>query len=218
MDLDKDVKIVAPLGYSKMVLLASKQSGVTNMSGLTALAKLTTPRVGTAGNGTLSHLTAEHFFSQIKDANMIAVPYKGTSAVYPDLIAGRLDYLFDFPMGAAAKIEGNLVVPVAITGTSRAKSLPNVPTLTELGIKNPSFNPWWAIYASKNISDADYKTLNSVFVDVMSSKEVVSQFSDYGAVVWPREDLTNPTKWFNNQKELFKKEAIRFSSIVNTSK
>lgn len=217
VDLDKDVKIVAPIGYSKMVLLASRQIGATTVADIKRISKVESPRVGTAGSGSLSHLTAEHFFSQM-DTTMINVPYKGTSAVYPDLIASRVDYLFDFPMGATPKIESGLVVPIAVTGTTRIKSIPSVPALAELGIKNPPFSPWWAIYANKNISDDDFKLLNSIFTEILMSKDIANQFGDLGAVTWAASDLSNPDRWFTKQKELYKREATRFESIVNVTR
>lgn len=95
---------------------------------------------GSSGVGTSIHIAAELFKSLAK-VDVVHVPYKGTVAVMPDLLAGRVDMLIDGVPPQLANIASGKVRPLAVTTTTRAEVLPEVPALNEV---LPGYDiPFW---------------------------------------------------------------------------
>ncbi len=101
---------------------------------------------GSAGNGTPPHLNAE-FFKASQGLEIVHVPYKGAAPGIIDLVAGRIDLMFLNIGSAKAQIESGNLRGLAVSGTSRAATLPNVPTFREAGISLPELDPgtWWGV-------------------------------------------------------------------------
>lgn len=92
---------------------------------------------GSAGLGNTLHLAGAQFAANT-DIEMTHIPYKGASQALIDLVAGRIDVMFDLPQTPLPQIkEGNLK-PLAVTGTSRLDLLSDVPTPAEAGV--PEYN------------------------------------------------------------------------------
>src|SRR5690625_2847375 len=93
---------------------------------------------GSAGLGNTLHLAGAQF-SAATGIEMTHIPHKGASQALVDLVAGRIDVMFDLPQTPLPQIkEGNLK-PLAVTGTSRLDLLPDVPTPEEAGVPEYSF-------------------------------------------------------------------------------
>ncbi len=110
---------------------------------------------GSSGVGTSIHIAAE-LFKSLGNLDMVHVPYKGTIAVMPDLLAGRVDMLIDGVPPQLANIASGKVRALAVTTTTRSEVLPAVPALSEI---LPGYDiPFWTgIYAPaktpKNVLD-----------------------------------------------------------------
>src|SRR4030095_3730862 len=88
---------------------------------------------GSSGAGGPLHLAAELFKDAAK-VDMLHVPYRGTGAMFPDMISGNVDAaVVSIPSGISL-VQSGLVKGLATTGAERAPNLPDVPTMTELGI------------------------------------------------------------------------------------
>jgi tripartite-type tricarboxylate transporter receptor subunit TctC len=75
------------------------------------------------------------------------VPYKGAAAVYPDLIAGRVDLFFDSVTAALPYVKAGTVKGLAILADQRMSDAPNVPTMDESGVKGLNVDSWIGLFA-----------------------------------------------------------------------
>jgi len=101
---------------------------------------------GSSGPGTSSHLTGE-LLKAAAGIDMTHVPYKGSGAVYPDLMAGRVNFLFDLAGSAMGFVQGGKVRALATTSSRRSPALPEVPTIAESGFPGFEFGAYLAVFA-----------------------------------------------------------------------
>jgi tripartite-type tricarboxylate transporter receptor subunit TctC len=101
---------------------------------------------GSSGLGTSSHLTGE-LLKAAAGIDWIHVPYKGSGAVYPDLVSGRVNFLFDLAGSAVGQVQSGKVRALATTSSTRSPALPDVPTIAENGFPGFEFGAYLALFA-----------------------------------------------------------------------
>lgn len=126
---------VSQLAVVPFVLIARPGLGVKSVQELIALAKqkpgaLT---VASAGNGTSNHLVGE-YFQALTGTTLLHVPYKGAGPALQDVIAGRVDVLFDQVTSSLPFIEQGRVQALAVSSGERWKAMPATPTFAESGL------------------------------------------------------------------------------------
>ena len=129
---------IAPVTYLAavpFVLVVRAGLGPKNIAELIALAKQKPGglSMASAGNGTSNHLVGEYFQS-VTGTQFLHVPYKGAGPALQDVVAGRVDLLFDQVSSSTAFIEQGRVTPLAVSSNERWKSLPQTPTFIESGL------------------------------------------------------------------------------------
>lgn len=142
-DPRKDLAPVAGLRAIPNVLVVSADSPYRSLADIVAAGRKD-PKVltfGSSGPGTGSHLAGE-LFRSIADVPMTHVPYKGSGAVYPDLVTGRVTMVFEVFGSALGQIKGGKVRAVAITSLRRSPALPDTPTFSESGYPNYQTVNW----------------------------------------------------------------------------
>ena len=97
--------------------------------------------IGTAGIGTLPHLTTE-LLKRDAAVNVTHVPYRGTNAALADLIGGQIDAIFGEVSVMAPNVQSGKAVALAITSPERSKLLPSVPTMNEVGMPSLTIESW----------------------------------------------------------------------------
>ena len=158
----KDLVPVGLVGTTPMVIVVTPTLAAKTANDLVALAKSQPGQlnVGSAGNGSLTHLAAE-LFRSMHGLNWAHVPYKGAPPALNDLAGGRVQVMFSTVPAAIGLIKSGLVRPIAVSTQSRAATLPDVPTVAEsgLGTYDPQF--WYG-----------------VFVPVATPKDVMAKLSE----------------------------------------
>ncbi len=142
-----DFAAVIPLGKTPTVLVVSPAKGYKTAADLIAAAKAKPGALNfaSAGIGSVSHLAAERFrLSAGIDAQHI--PFRGPNEAFTELMGGRIDFYF-LPLAPALPLvkEGQLIA-LAVSTDTRAIALPDVPTTTELGLKDSSYLFWTGIF------------------------------------------------------------------------
>jgi len=125
----RDFSFVTQTTATPLVLCAARGFGPSTPDQLVAHAKRN-PGVTFAGTGGVVRL-APVMFAQATGVEMTYVPYRGSSAAHPDLMAGRVDIMFDTVPAALPHIQSGALKALATTGAARAAQLPDVPTMAE---------------------------------------------------------------------------------------
>jgi len=173
------VPVAIVYGLSYMVVGSNKLpfAGVKDIIAA-ARANPGTLNLATAGVGTGQQLTAVAFM-KATDTKFTEVPYKGATAAYPDLIAGRVDLFFDSVTGALPFVRSGKVKGFAILTSQRSKSAPDVPTMEEAGVSGVNVDSWIGLFAPAGTPKAAIEKLQREVA--ASSPELKAKFAAVGA-------------------------------------
>ena len=171
-DPRKDFTAVGMLGYSTIVLEVGAQQPIRNVADLIAYAKQHPgASYGTAGAGTSMNL-AGVLFAQTTHTDLSHVPYKGSSPGITDMIGGSIPMMFDNLPASLPLIQSGKLRALAVTGSQRSPTLPDVPTLAESGLAGFSVEPWFGIYAPAGLPPKIVQKLNRALVEALATPEV----------------------------------------------
>lgn len=136
----------------------------------------------TAGPGSSTHMVIA-LYEQMVDTKVTYVPYKGSGPALVDLIAGRVDVMFDnMPTGYPHVVSGKLR-PLAITSRERSPIIPDVPTLAESGVPGYEGTSWFTVAVHADVPAALVEKINGDVRTVLSKKEVQAKLGDLGLTV-----------------------------------
>ncbi len=189
-DFQKDLKPVALLAGSPMLVVVPAASPIKDFKDLMAAAKARPLNAGSSGNGTPPHLTLA-LFNELTKAEVQHVPYKGGAPAVTDLIGGQLDVIFsNFPESIAHVKSGKLRA-LAIASGSRHPLVPEVPTTAEAGLAALQVDNWTAIMAPGNTPDAIVQKLAAEVLQIVASADVEEKARTQGF----RVDARGPDKF-----------------------
>ncbi|HXU42763.1 MAG TPA: tripartite tricarboxylate transporter substrate binding protein [Burkholderiales bacterium] len=134
---------------------------------------------GTSGVGGPHHLSGEYFKS-VTGASLLHVPYKGGGPAMTDLIGGQIPMLFSSlgPVVGAAK--GGRVRPIAVTSMQRSAAFPDVPTMSEVGLKGFDSTAWYGIVGPAGLPQEVVAKWTQVLARAGADKAVMDQISATG--------------------------------------
>jgi len=156
---------------------------------------------GSSGPGTSSHLTGE-LLKAAAGIDMTHVPYKGSGAVYPDLMAGRVNFLFDLAGSATGFIQGGKVRALATTSHRRSAALPDVPTIAESGFPGFEFGAYLALFAPAGTPKEAIAMLEDAVAKAIQVPLVRERLAQMAAEPVPVSS-TAFQKYFNDDVERF---------------
>jgi len=124
------------VGESPNLFVAYHGAPYHSVSEFVAYAKQNPGKVtfSSSGVGTATHLVAE-LFKTVTGIEMQHVPYRGSAPALNDMIAGRVDVMFDYPVSVGPHVEAGKLKVLATTAPERLRAFPEVPTMAELGMK-----------------------------------------------------------------------------------
>ena len=131
-DTLKDLAGVTQLVSSQIVITASPSLGVKTLQEIIDIAKKDPTRLSYAspGSGSSMHLAGE-LLKGMAGIEMMHVPFKGAGPAYPEVMAGRVHLLIDPLFSSLPYIQSGRLVPIAVTGSQRDPSVPDLPTVAE---------------------------------------------------------------------------------------
>ena len=155
-DVARDLDPIGMVSSQPLVLVVPASSSITSLQQLIAQAKAKPGELsaGNSGNGTLAHLTAELFALQTS-VSLISVPYRGESALMPDLMSGLVSMGFLNLPSVLPHIRSQRLRALAVSSPQRVAELPDVPTLSALGHPELEVRGWAALMAPKGLSEAE---------------------------------------------------------------
>jgi tripartite-type tricarboxylate transporter receptor subunit TctC len=134
---------------------------------------------GSGGVGTASHLAAE-MLKLMTRVDLTHVPYKGLGPALTDLIGGRVDVIISTMASALPQMKAAKLRPLAVTTSLRSPFFPELPTMSEAGVKGYEFSTWYGVVAPARTSASIVDRLNSELRNTLSSSQVKEQFVAQG--------------------------------------
>lgn len=147
--VDKDLAPISLVGISPCVVVAHPSVPFNDLKGLVAYAKANPGKLhyGTSGVGTSNHLAAE-LLQSTAGIQLANVPYKGSSQIVPDLLAGALPMSMESSLATTLPhIKAGKLKALAVTTAQRAQALPDVPTVAESGYPGFEVQTWFGLVA-----------------------------------------------------------------------
>lgn len=168
----RDFDPVLLVGNVPNILVVNRDLGPRTLAEFTAYAKAHPGQVnfGSTGNGSSMHLAGE-LYRQQTGTELVHVPYAGAAPAMTDLLTGRIQAMFNLVTGAAPQIRAGEVVPLALLSDRRAPQLPDVPSVTELGLPGLAFGTWFAVLAPRGTPPAIIARMNAVMNQVLADPE-----------------------------------------------
>ncbi|HXC38416.1 MAG TPA: tripartite tricarboxylate transporter substrate binding protein [Burkholderiales bacterium] len=178
-DVARDFDAVGMVSAQPLVLVVPSGSKIQSVSDLVAQAKAKPGQLtaGNSGNGTLAHLASELFGAQT-GATLTPVPYKGESALMPDLIGGLVSLGFLNLPSVIAHIKSGRLRALAVSSPQPVPELPGVPTFRSLNYPSLEVQGWAALLAPKGtIPPEGLDRLASLLAAALASDTVKQRFA-----------------------------------------
>jgi tripartite-type tricarboxylate transporter receptor subunit TctC len=132
-----------------------------------------------SGVGTATHLVAE-LFKTAAGVEMQHVPYRGSAPALNDMIAGRVDVMFDYPVSVGPHVEAGKLKVLATTAPERLRAFPDVPTMAELGMNDMTTQSWSSIMVPAATPAPIVDRLAAAAHAAMTSERVRTHFERFG--------------------------------------
>lgn len=180
-------KAFQPVGVIALfpnVVLVNANFPVKNIAELIGAAGKSKNAVSFAssGNGSAQHLAGALFESAAK-VDMVHVPYKGGGPALNDVIGGQVPLFFGNLASTLQHVQSGKLRALAVTSGSRSSILPDVPTLSESGLKGTEIYEWNAVFAPANTPEFVMKKLATAFQQAIDSPEVRARIAQLGGEI-----------------------------------
>jgi len=185
-DILKDLQIVSTLSQNPNVLVVNPASDMKTLSDVVQKAKSEPGHLtfASSGAGTVVHLAGEIFKSR-ENVSMRHVPYSGTNLPDLDLMAGRVDMMFDSLAVSLPFIRDNRLRAIGVTSKDRSSYAPEIPTLAELGLTGFDVTSWYAVWAPAGVPKDIVDKLNHAIVAALATPEVKARLATLQAEAFP---------------------------------
>jgi tripartite-type tricarboxylate transporter receptor subunit TctC len=170
-DFQKDLRTVALLAGSPMLVVVPAASPVRDFKDLVARAQSGKLNAGSSGNGTPPHLTLS-LFNDLYKTDIQHVPYKGGAPAVTDLMGGQLDVIFSNLPESVAHVKSGKLRALAIASAARHPMLPDVPTTSEAGAPQLLVENWTAMMVPAATPDAVVNKLAAEVLRIMAAPDI----------------------------------------------
>lgn len=208
-DTATEISPVAMVNDQPNMLVVPHSLPVQSLQELLALVRQNPGKhsFGSPGNGGIPHLAGE-LFMRSTGAKLIHVPFKGAGPLMNDLLAGRIDMTFGSPGTFVSQMKDGKVMPLAVASPKRSPLMPEVPTFTELGVKDVNITSWYGMFAPAKTPANVLNRINTDVVAYLKSPDAARRIAAQGAHPTPMS-----LDEFNSE---FKRDLALFSSLVKT--
>jgi tripartite-type tricarboxylate transporter receptor subunit TctC len=181
-DAEKDFVAVTQIASTPNVLVVSGQLGVTTVAAFIAHARAHPGKLnfGSGSTGSAGHLAGE-LFKGLAGVDMTHVPYKGAALAMQDLVAGRVDLMFDNLASSLVQVRAGRIKALAITTARRSGLAPELPTLAEAGLPGFDISTWFGIFAPAGTPPPVVDALHAYFTRALARPEIRERVLALGA-------------------------------------
>ena len=177
-DAIKDFTPVGMIGSTPNVLVVNSSVPVNTVAEFVAYLHKNPGKIsyGSAGQGSLTHLTME-LFKQAINVFMVHLPYRGIAPAFTDLLGAQTQAMFPGLAAALPHIRSGRVRPLAVTGLVRHPLLKDTPTMIEAGFKGFDAVQWYGVVGPANLPPAVLKTLNESLNGILTGPDLRDKLS-----------------------------------------
>jgi len=187
----KDLEPVGLVTNVPMTVIGNKDFAPKDMKELIAYVRANKDKVtyANAGVGAASHLCGMLLMTAMQ-TDVTTVPYKGTGPAMTDLIGGQVNFMCDQTTNTTPQIKGGKVKAYAVTTKSRLKTLPDVPTVDESGLKGFEVSVWHGVWAPHGTPKPIIDRLAKALQAALKDPTVVQRFEELGTEPVPQDQAT----------------------------
>ena len=210
----RDLQPISRLTSNPYIVIVTPSLPAANVKELVALAK-TRPgglSFASAGIGSIVHMGAE-LLTVLAGVPMTHVPYKGVADAYPAVAAGQADWMIGSPLSALPLIRAGRLRGIAVTSTTRARALPELPTVAESGLPGYDVVAWFGMFAPAGTPPAIVTRLNAEVKRALQTPEVARRMEIEGTDIVgnsPQAFAVEVKAEFDKWRELVKKTGIKY--------
>jgi tripartite-type tricarboxylate transporter receptor subunit TctC len=190
-DAANDFAPIALLANTPQMIIARKDFPASDVRELIAWLKTNPDKaqaatVGAAGGAQVAGL----YFQKITGTRFGFVPYRGGAPAMQDLMAGRVDIMFDQAANAITQVRAGTIKAYAVMTEQRWHLAPDIPTIDEAGAQGLQVSYWHALFAPKATPPDVIAKVNAAVVNALADAKVRQSFAAQGQDIWPREQQT----------------------------
>lgn len=180
-DIERDFQPIAIVTRGQMLLAVSPQLPVNSVNELIAYAKAHPGKLTNASssNGSPGHVGAE-LFKFMTGTKIVHVPYRGGALAIQDLMAGRVDVMFESLQSIAPFAHAGTVHALAVTADHRSPAFPDLPTVAEAGVPGYAAATWSGVVAPAGVPRAIVAKLNAAINSALRSPAFLEKFAKTG--------------------------------------
>lgn len=169
-----DLTPVALVGVVPMVLMVNKEVPAKSLQELVALLKANPGKFdyASSGNGAALHLAGELFLKLGGGLKVSHVPYRGSSAAYPDVLNGTVAMIIDVAASAVPFVQKGELRALAISGKQRSPLMPDVPTFAEAGMPDFEAYTWHMVFAPAGTPNEIVQAMNGALNKAVAAPAV----------------------------------------------
>ncbi|SCK33975.1 Tripartite-type tricarboxylate transporter, receptor component TctC [Variovorax sp. HW608] len=181
-DPTRDLVAVAHVAYTPVIIVTRTESKFKTLADVVTAARAQPDAItyGSPGNGTTIHLAGE-IFKSAANIKLRHVPYKGSNAAMMDVLAGNVDLMVSSVPSAMAQIKSGKLRPLAVTSLRRSSSLPDVPTVAELGYKDFDVSTWYGLFMPAGTPKDIVAKVNAEVNKLLATQEMKDAIIAQGA-------------------------------------
>lgn len=206
----RDFSAITLIATVPLVLVAGPNVPAKNLGDLVAWAKKQTDgiTVGSTGNGTAQHLTAE-LFKKRTGVNAVHVPYRGDSPLITDLLGGQVQMTFATLSAVLPYIKSGRLNAIALAHTRRMSAIPNVPTFAEAGMPDFMAATWFGIFAPAGLPGTLREKIYKDISTIVAAPAMTQKLVEMGGEV----NNASPVQF----DDFIRSEAARWAEAVRIS-
>jgi len=207
---ERDFLAVTQVASTPNVLVVNPAIKADSVPAFIALAKSQPGKLnfGSGSTGSAGHLAGE-LFKSMAGVDMAHIPYKGAAGAMQDLIAGRVDLMFDNLASSLAQVKGGRVRALAVTTAKRSTLAPDLPTIAEAGLPGFDISTWFGIFVPAGTPRPVVDRLHAEFTRALAEPDVREKMLALGA-----EPVGNTPEEFT---AYVKAEAAKYAKLVKAS-
>jgi tripartite-type tricarboxylate transporter receptor subunit TctC len=178
---ERDFSLIGPVGDGPFLLVTRQNMPAATLAELLDFSRRNPGKLtfGSAGAGSTSHLTGE-FFKSVAKIDMTHVAYRGSGPALTDLLAGRIDMLFDpFPT-TIENVRAGRIRAIGVTTAARHSLGPDIPTLAEAGLPQFVIAPWWGLIGPAGIPADAIGRLSEALGRALVNADVAAALAQQG--------------------------------------